>query len=76
MDECDFCFAQNNMRALCNVFMRIEPFWCLMELQFAPNINLWWGMQLQIQQFVFYVWCVAKCEYHSMHLHFIYNHYP
>jgi hypothetical protein len=77
MDDYGLCPTQNNLKALCGMFMRI---WVILGFNipivcYRHNIN-GVGCNYMFNNLFIGVWCVTKRGHHSMHLHFICNHCP
>ncbi len=75
MDKCKMCFAHSNMKALCGMLINS---WAILACNdpivcFRHNIHDG-GCNYMFNNVFHGVWCVIEFRYHSMHLHFIYNH--
>ncbi len=75
MDKCRFCFAHNNVKALCGMLINS---WAILGFDehvvcFRHNIHDG-GCNYMFNNVFHDVWCVIEFMYHSMHVHFIYNH--
>ncbi len=73
MDECRWCFAQRNMKALCDILMKSSAILGFIGFIMCSKHNTS-GERCNCE---FKNLCgETKCKHHSMHLHFIYNHCP
>ncbi len=75
MDKCKLCFAHSNMKALYGMLVNSWAVLGFNELIVCFRHNIHDGECNYMFNSVFHgVWCVIEFRYHSMHLHFIYNH--
>jgi hypothetical protein len=77
MDNCRLCLTSNNMKTLCNMFIRS---WAILSFNkpivySRHNIGNE-GYNYGFNNVSHSMWCVIKFGHHSTHLHFIYNQYP
>jgi hypothetical protein len=77
LDKCGWCLTQINIRALWNMFKRI---WAILGftklIDYSKHSINGEGYNYKFNSLCLGVWCVTKCKHYSMHLHFIYNHFP
>jgi succinate dehydrogenase/fumarate reductase-like Fe-S protein len=75
--ECGLCYAQNNMRTLCNMFMKSWAILGFLRFIICSRHNISGDKcNCKFKNLCFNVWCVIKCEHHSTCLHFIHKHCP